>query len=45
MLKRTFNHISLLILTLVLSLVSVSATAQSLPDKQFRIMDATSEVA
>lgn len=43
MLKRTLNHISLLMLTLALSLVSVSAAAQELPDKQFRIMDATSE--
>ena len=44
MLKRTLNHISLLLLTLAVSLVSESATAQELPDKQFRIMDATSEV-
>ena len=45
MLKRTLNHISLLVLTLALSLASVSAIAQDqLPDKQFRIMDATSEV-
>lgn len=43
MLKRTLNHISLLMLALAMSLVSVSAAAQELPDKQFRIMDATSE--
>ncbi len=44
MLKRTINHISLFVLSLAFSLVSVSVTAQSLPDKQFRIMDATSEM-
>jgi len=44
MLKRTLNHISLMVLTLALSLASVSAIAQELPDKQFRIMDATSEM-
>lgn len=44
MLKRTLNHISLFVLTLALSVVTVSVSAQTLPDKQFRIMDATSEV-
>lgn len=45
MLKRTLDHVSLLVLTLALSLVSATAVAQEqLPDKQFRIMDATSEM-